>query len=99
MADTGSSSVLSVGVSSEQGRRPTMEDAEIIMINLKEQFPDHAPEKSSFFGVFDGHGGRRAADFVAVQQKTKTKSNIIYYYHHKSTFFYFVSTIIYYVLF
>ena len=43
-----------------------MEDAEVIMINLKEQFPDHAPEKSSFFGVFDGHGGRRAADFVAV---------------------------------
>jgi len=63
--DGEASTGLSAGICSEQGRRPTMEDAEVIMINLREEFPDHAPEKSSFFGVFDGHGGRRAADFVA----------------------------------
>merc|ERR1711907_565903 len=54
------------GVCSIQGRRPEMEDAHKIV-------PPPSPSvtsptsKLSFFGVFDGHGGRRAADFAEVK--------------------------------
>ncbi|KAL6065508.1 protein-serine/threonine phosphatase [Balamuthia mandrillaris] len=46
---------LSFGGSELQGRRSTMED---VTVSLKNS-------KLAFFGVFDGHGGRRAADHCA----------------------------------
>jgi len=50
-----------VGVTSIQGRRPEMEDAHKI---VPPPSPSPSSTKLSFFGVFDGHGGRRAADFA-----------------------------------
>ena len=40
------------------GRRPNMEDVSIIL-------PDSPTEKASLFGLFDGHGGREAAEFAS----------------------------------
>mmetsp|Transcript_9902 Transcript_9902/g.17248 ORF Transcript_9902/g.17248 Transcript_9902/m.17248 type:complete len:426 (-) Transcript_9902:452-1729(-) len=53
---------LEHGVAEEQGRRPTMEDRHVLLKNL-----DLGTLGSScaFLGVYDGHGGREAADFLA----------------------------------
>ena len=40
------------------GRRPNMEDVTIIL-------PNTPTQASSFFGLFDGHGGREAAEFAS----------------------------------
>ena len=40
------------------GRRPNMEDVSIIL-------PNSPTENSSLFGLFDGHGGREAAEFAS----------------------------------
>jgi serine/threonine protein phosphatase PrpC len=53
-----------VGFAAEQGRRSTMEDAELLVSDLHALFPEHAPAGSQFYGVYDGHGGQRAAEFV-----------------------------------
>ncbi|EAY12551.1 protein phosphatase 2C, putative [Trichomonas vaginalis G3] len=42
------------------GRRPAMEDVSIILPNMP-------TADSSLFGVFDGHGGREAAEFASQQ--------------------------------
>ena len=47
--------IATYGHAERQGRRPTMEDAFFIENNA-----DHA-----FFGLFDGHGGRAVADYLA----------------------------------
>eukprot|EP01018_Ginkgo_biloba_P000177 Gb_40834 [translate_table: standard] len=46
-------------VSCKKGRREIMEDTHRATINIL------GDSKQAFFGVFDGHGGRKAADFVA----------------------------------
>lgn len=48
------------------GSRSTMEDAYICCDNFLQDFgPENCEEgPSSFYGVFDGHGGNHAADFV-----------------------------------
>ncbi|CAH1404005.1 unnamed protein product [Nezara viridula] len=50
-----------VGLSSMQGWRVSMEDAHTVLPTLPE---DEAPV-ASFFGVYDGHGGTKVADFVS----------------------------------
>eukprot|EP00002_Diphylleia_rotans_P006120 TRINITY_DN1541_c1_g1_i2.p1 TRINITY_DN1541_c1_g1~~TRINITY_DN1541_c1_g1_i2.p1 ORF type:complete len:573 (-),score=119.91 TRINITY_DN1541_c1_g1_i2:425-2110(-) len=53
------SSRFDVGVADMKGRRPTMEDCAVV----HGQFRDQADEE--YYGVFDGHGGRDASEFVA----------------------------------
>ncbi|KAJ4458920.1 putative protein phosphatase 2C [Paratrimastix pyriformis] len=50
---------LRVGYAETRGRRVTMEDAIVIKRNFRGR-PDE-----DFFAIFDGHGGRDAADFAA----------------------------------
>ncbi|CBZ53414.1 putative protein phosphatase 2C [Neospora caninum Liverpool] len=51
---------FNVGCKSERGLRPTMEDEEIVIqdLGVSDAF------SCSFFGVYDGHGGRDCAEFV-----------------------------------
>ncbi len=51
-------SVMGAACHHDMGKRPNMEDDEIIV----EPFGNEA--KSSFFGVYDGHGGRGTVNFV-----------------------------------
>ncbi|GAB4829255.1 hypothetical protein Ancab_018921 [Ancistrocladus abbreviatus] len=48
-----------VGVSSIKGKKKFMEDTHAIVSSL------NGNSKKGFFGVYDGHGGRKAAEFVA----------------------------------
>jgi len=55
-----------------QGRRDSMEDAHFVIDNFLED-----PSKpSALFAIFDGHGGRRAADFAAENFPTYLKSSL-----------------------
>jgi serine/threonine protein phosphatase PrpC len=56
----GSDGALAFGASAMQGLRATMEDASVHVLELP-----GAPSPYALFGVFDGHGGAAAADFVA----------------------------------
>ncbi|XP_044463331.1 probable protein phosphatase 2C 27 isoform X2 [Mangifera indica] len=59
--------MLRSGESSHIGHRLDMEDTHICISNLAEKFGFKllSGEKAvSFYGVFDGHGGKRAANFV-----------------------------------
>ncbi|PFH38608.1 hypothetical protein BESB_009500 [Besnoitia besnoiti] len=49
-----------VGVKSARGCRRTMEDAELVVQDLRVS----SAFSCSFFGVYDGHGGRDCAEFV-----------------------------------
>ncbi|VDP96098.1 unnamed protein product [Echinostoma caproni] len=51
-----------------KGERPEMQDAHTIVENLLIYFrvpPSNEVQRLSFFAVFDGHGGARAAEFAA----------------------------------
>jgi len=61
---TSATTFPSFGIAAEQGRRATMEDAEVAIADLHGLFPDHALTGSQFYAVYDGHGGQRAAEFV-----------------------------------
>ncbi|GAB2280527.1 hypothetical protein Dimus_015153 [Dionaea muscipula] len=50
---------LGVGVSAVKGKKKFMEDTHKIVSSF------HGNHKKGFFGVYDGHGGRWAADYVA----------------------------------
>ncbi|XVF85066.1 hypothetical protein PTKIN_Ptkin17bG0088500 [Pterospermum kingtungense] len=50
---------LGVGVFSVKGKKKFMEDAHKIVSCL------HGNSNKAFFGVYDGHGGKKAAEFVA----------------------------------
>jgi len=50
---------LHYAVSSKKGRRELMEDTHKAILNV------HGDSKQAFFGVFDGHSGRKASDFAA----------------------------------
>ncbi|KAK4269515.1 hypothetical protein QN277_022662 [Acacia crassicarpa] len=56
-SDDGENDTLCYGLSSMQGWRATMEDAHAAHLNLD--------ESTSFFGVYDGHGGKAVAKFCA----------------------------------
>ncbi|KAI4329415.1 hypothetical protein L6164_021681 [Bauhinia variegata] len=56
-SEDGENNRLRYGVSSMQGWRATMEDAHAAIPNLD--------ESTSFFGVYDGHGGKAVAKFCA----------------------------------
>jgi serine/threonine protein phosphatase PrpC len=47
------------GLSTMRGYRPTMEDTHKIELNYK------GSPKQAFFGIYDGHGGKNAANFTA----------------------------------
>jgi len=60
---------LRVGVCSEQGLRPTQEDAHYHSVDIKAEYPDitrniRCCEQAAFFGVYDGHGGDYVANFT-----------------------------------
>ncbi|QCE13791.1 protein phosphatase [Vigna unguiculata] len=56
---------LRSGEWSDIGERPYMEDTHICIGDLAKKFNYNAPgEAVSFYGVFDGHGGKSAAQFV-----------------------------------
>lgn len=52
---------LVVAAAWTQGKRPTMEDAHLLLPDLREELEDEQGETVALFGVFDGHGGARAA--------------------------------------
>eukprot|EP01103_Thecamoeba_quadrilineata_P017123 TRINITY_DN5952_c0_g1_i2.p1 TRINITY_DN5952_c0_g1~~TRINITY_DN5952_c0_g1_i2.p1 ORF type:complete len:345 (+),score=92.09 TRINITY_DN5952_c0_g1_i2:20-1054(+) len=61
---------LRTGECSIQGKRKTQEDNHIAWSNIPENSIHNKSENPSdkpfaFFGVFDGHGGQQASDFVA----------------------------------
>ncbi|KAH7290148.1 hypothetical protein KP509_30G033900 [Ceratopteris richardii] len=49
----------SFAVAFKSGRRDCMEDAHVVITNFQKK-PDQA-----FFGIFDGHGGKRVAEFLS----------------------------------
>lgn len=65
-SDTNHRSPLTVdsGHSSLQGVRPSMEDEVLIKENFRLSNSSHLPGLLSFYGVFDGHGGRQAAIYT-----------------------------------
>ncbi|RPA81798.1 protein phosphatase 2C [Ascobolus immersus RN42] len=66
ITEFGSDESLSYAISCMQGWRITMEDAHIAVLNLKGSPPNGAEMNSniSLFGVFDGHGGDKVAEFT-----------------------------------
>ncbi|GKV14609.1 hypothetical protein SLEP1_g25452 [Rubroshorea leprosula] len=59
MNDAVSFCVAGVGISSVKGKKQFMEDTHKILSCLQDN------SNKAFFGVYDGHGGRKAADYVA----------------------------------
>ena len=56
---------ITAGSDGQKGTRPTMEDAHTVIDKIK--LDNIPPEKAfAFFGVYDGHGGRRCADLTKV---------------------------------
>ncbi|XP_077238150.1 putative protein phosphatase 2C 11 [Tasmannia lanceolata] len=69
-SEDGENEKLRYGLSSMQGWRATMEDAHAALPNL-----DHC---TSFFGVYDGHGGKVVAKFCAKYLHTQVLKNEAY---------------------
>jgi protein phosphatase PTC2/3 len=63
MSESGQSERLAYGFSSMQGWRDKMEGAHAAVLSLENL--NEPMRKFSFFGVYDGHNGREAADFAA----------------------------------
>ncbi|PFH55801.1 hypothetical protein XA68_17584 [Ophiocordyceps unilateralis] len=66
-SDNGEDDRLLYGLSAMQGWRISMEDAHTAVLDLGSPPGDDTrahPEKLSFFGVFDGHGGEKVALFT-----------------------------------
>eukprot|EP00271_Cylindrocystis_brebissonii_P019438 TRINITY_DN58_c0_g2_i1.p1 TRINITY_DN58_c0_g2~~TRINITY_DN58_c0_g2_i1.p1 ORF type:complete len:374 (+),score=62.05 TRINITY_DN58_c0_g2_i1:343-1464(+) len=62
-----STRLLRSGLSTDQGKRATMEDESVQVDDLLEFFPQifcHDSERRAFYGVFDGHNGTGASSFV-----------------------------------
>ncbi|XP_010546591.1 PREDICTED: probable protein phosphatase 2C 22 [Tarenaya hassleriana] len=53
------------GAWSDIGSRPNMEDVYLCVDNFMGDYGLKNSEPSSFYGVFDGHGGKHAADFAS----------------------------------
>ncbi|PVH13656.1 uncharacterized protein CXQ87_001769 [Candidozyma duobushaemuli] len=58
---------VAYGLSCMQGWRINMEDAHATIMNLKRQEGDSGDEHAAFFGVYDGHGGEKAAIFTGLR--------------------------------
>ncbi|XXG58625.1 hypothetical protein AAC387_Pa04g0893 [Persea americana] len=69
-SEDGQNDRLMYGLSSMQGWRATMEDAHAALPDL-----DH---RTSFFGVYDGHGGKVVAKFCAKYLHTQVLKNEAY---------------------
>ncbi|ROV88939.1 hypothetical protein VPNG_10203 [Cytospora leucostoma] len=66
-SENGEDNRLIYGVSAMQGWRISMEDAHTTVLDLLASNPEASkshPQKLSFFGVFDGHGGDKVALFT-----------------------------------
>ncbi|ODV79866.1 PP2C-domain-containing protein [Suhomyces tanzawaensis NRRL Y-17324] len=66
---------LSYGLSSMQGWRINMEDAHATILNLQDE---GSKEHAAFFGVYDGHGGEKAAIFTGEHLHDIVKSTQAY---------------------
>ena len=70
ISDEGADDCLVFGVSAMQGWRISMEDAHAAILDLqsekegKQQTPASPKDRLSFFGVYDGHGGEKVAQFA-----------------------------------
>eukprot|EP01027_Heterolobosea_sp_BB2_P012631 GEZU01018282.1.p1 GENE.GEZU01018282.1~~GEZU01018282.1.p1 ORF type:complete len:142 (-),score=18.54 GEZU01018282.1:58-483(-) len=61
---------LSAGVHAVQGRRSSMEDDHIILLDLDKALGVKTHKKyepHAFFGVFDGHGGAASSEYARKQ--------------------------------
>eukprot|EP01111_Echinosteliopsis_oligospora_P000043 TRINITY_DN1003_c0_g1_i1.p1 TRINITY_DN1003_c0_g1~~TRINITY_DN1003_c0_g1_i1.p1 ORF type:complete len:278 (+),score=89.50 TRINITY_DN1003_c0_g1_i1:124-957(+) len=56
---------LSAGFESIQGRRVTMEDAHVLLSDINPLFSLPSDQIRAYYGVYDGHGGKNAADMTA----------------------------------
>jgi integrin-linked kinase-associated serine/threonine phosphatase 2C len=56
---------LSSGFESVQGRRWTMEDTHVLLDDINEPFKLPQDTKRAYYAVYDGHGGKTAADITA----------------------------------
>lgn len=63
--DTAQNAGLSVGVCSEQGRRPYQEDEYAIRPFLSSKTNTNVNIETHFFGLYDGHAGGRCSKFVS----------------------------------
>lgn len=59
-----SDSIFTVDAHADQGRRPGMEDRHISILDLNSFLDLQDYSAQSFFGVYDGHGGVEAAQYV-----------------------------------
>lgn len=69
-SEDGENNKLRYGLSSMQGWRATMEDAHAAILDLD--------ENTSFFGVYDGHGGKVVAKFCAKYLHQQVLNNDAY---------------------
>lgn len=53
------------GFESVQGRRATMEDTHVVMEDVNSAFSLSPSVQRAYYGVYDGHGGKNAADMTA----------------------------------
>lgn len=55
------------GFESVQGRRVTMEDTHVVMDDIQQELSTTSPSvpHAAFYAVYDGHGGKNAADLTA----------------------------------
>jgi protein phosphatase PTC1 len=67
---------LRVGHADMQGRRHTMEDAMTVNVHFRKRECDGNIEEESFIGVYDGHGGSEAAEYVGKQLHLVFKSKL-----------------------
>ncbi|KAF3579503.1 hypothetical protein DY000_02034388 [Brassica cretica] len=70
LSEEGENDTLRYGLSSMQGWRATMEDAHAAILDVD--------DKTSFFGVYDGHGGKVVAKFCAKYLHQQVLSNQAY---------------------
>ncbi|KAK9470991.1 phosphatase 2C-like domain-containing protein, partial [Dipodascopsis tothii] len=65
VSDSGENDIVVFGTSSMQGWRITMEDAHAAVLDLQREDGRQPPDdKVCFFGVYDGHGGKKAAIYA-----------------------------------
>jgi len=53
------------GCESVQGRRVTMEDTHVVLDDINAPFNLQGTVQRAYYGVYDGHGGKNAADMTA----------------------------------
>ena len=58
------------GSDAQQGRRMTMEDTHVHFDDISEKYGFPKDVTRAFYAVYDGHGGRRAAEAAEVSHKT-----------------------------